>query len=103
MKEMFSLAELAEAQLVAPTAFSRGAPMLRVPATPKSPFYNHQGPGVQHDAKTVLFDLQNDPDQLHPLQDAAIEARMRELAIAQMRHAGAPPEYFRRLGLAATA
>ena len=99
LKELFSIAELADATLVQPTPFSRGAPLLRVPATPKSPFYNHQGPGVQHDAKTVLFDLHHDPDQLQPIADAAIEARMRALAAQEMRRAGAPPESFRRLGL----
>ena len=84
MKELFSIAELAEAQLTPSTPFSRGAPLLRIPATPKSPFYNHQGPGVQHDARTVLFDLATDPDQLRPIQDAAIEARMRKLVIDEI-------------------
>ena len=99
LKELFSIAELADATLAPATPFSRGAPLLRVPATPKSPFYNHQGPGVQHDAKSVLFDLRNDPDQLQPIADAAIESRMRALAVNEMRRAGAPPESFRRLGL----
>ena len=101
LKELFSVGELAEATLAAPTAFSRHVPTLRVPATPKSPFYNHQGPGVQHDAVTVLFDLAHDPDQLHPIRDAGIEARMRALAVEQMQRAGAPPEHYRRLGLIA--
>ena len=99
LKELFSLGELGEATLAAPTAFTRNVPVMRVPATPKSPFYNHQGPGVQHDATTVLFDLQTDPGQLHPIRDPAIEARMQNLAIGQMHRAMAPPEYYRRLGL----
>ena len=103
LKELFSLGELEEATLAAPNAFTRNVPVMRVPATPKSPFYNHQGPGVQHDAATVLFDLHTDPGQLRPIRDPAIEARMQGLAIGQMQRAMAPPEYYRRLGLAPAA
>ena len=99
LKELFSVAELGDATLAEPSKFTRNTPVLRVPATPKSPFYNHQGPGVQHDATTVLFDLQTDPDQLHPINDAAIEARMRRLIVEQMQRAEAPPEYYHRFGL----
>lgn len=99
MKELFSLQELQEAQMMASMPFSRNTPVLKVPATPKSPFYNHQGPGVQQDAATVLYDLLNDPGQLKPIRDEAVEQRMRHLAIAEMTRQHAPPEYFRRLGL----
>ncbi len=101
LRDLFSLGELGETTLAKPTPFSRNVPVLRVPATPKSPFYNHQGPGVQHDATTVLFDTHLDPGQLRPIHDPAIEERMRRLCLEQMQRAGAPQEAYRRLGLVA--
>ena len=99
LKGMFGTAELADATLTPPLAHFKDLPVLRVPATPKSPFYNHQGPGVQHDAVTVLYDLAHDPEQARPLDDPAIAQRMRSLALAEMHKAGAPIEYLRRMGL----
>ncbi|WP_372828472.1 sulfatase [Polaromonas sp.] len=99
LKGMFSPAELAEATLTAPLAHCKNLPVLRVPATPKSPFYNHQGPGVQNDAVTVLYDLRTDPDQQSPVDDPAVAQRMRALAVAEMHKADAPVEYLRRMGL----
>jgi hypothetical protein len=46
-----------------------------------------------------LFDLHTDPLQNHPLHDAALEERMRRMAVAQMKVQHAPVEYFRRLDL----
>ncbi len=48
----------------------------------------------------LLFDLQNDPQQLHPIHDDVIESRMIALLIQLMKDNDAPPEQFQRLGLA---
>ena len=48
---------------------------------------------------TLLFDLQTDPQQEHPLQDPAVEAHMIEHLVRLMRENDAPPEQFERLGL----
>ena len=101
MKEFFSIDELQQAELVKSMPFSRSAPVLKIPATPKSPFYNHQGPGTLKDTVSVVFDLHTDPLQKSPLTDPAIQARMHQLAIAQMKTQHAPAEYFKRLALAA--
>ena len=99
MKEFFSLQELQESQLISSMPFSRNTPVLKVPATPKSPFYNHQGPGTLKDTETVLFDLQADPGQLTPLNDPEVMNCMRALAIEEMKRQHAPKEYFLRLDL----
>lgn len=99
MKELFSLQELQEAKLMPSMPFSRDTPVLQVPATPKSPFYSHQGPATLHDTHTVLYDLQTDPQQLSPMQDPEIAHTLRALAIDQMKRQHAPAEYFARLGL----
>ena len=102
MKELFSVAELADATLSPPMAFSKGVPLLRVPATPKSPVYFGHGPGGQQDAHTVLYDLSSDPAQLVPVSDAAVEARLIAAMTRLMREVDAPSESFSRLGLNAT-
>jgi arylsulfatase A-like enzyme len=99
MREFFSLQELQESQWLPGMPFSRDTPLLRVPATPKSPFYNHQGPGVQNDTQTALYDLASDPGQLSSLKDKQVEHRMRRLAIDEMKRQSAPAEYFTRLDL----
>ena len=101
MKELFSIEELQQAELVASMPFSRTAPVLKIPATPKSPFYNHQGPGTLKDTVSAVFDLHSDPFQKTPLQDFVVEERMRKLAIEQMKVQHAPSEYFERLALPA--
>lgn len=49
---------------------------------------------------SLLFDLQADPGQTMPLEDAAVESRMQALLIALMRENDAPAEQYARLGLA---
>jgi arylsulfatase A-like enzyme len=99
MKELFSVAELADATLAPPMPFTKGVPLLKVPATPKSPVYFGHGPGGQQDTSTVLYDLSSDPAQLVPIEDAAVEARLTETMAALMQAVDAPAESFARLGL----
>jgi hypothetical protein len=99
MKELFSVAELADATLAPPMAFTKGVPLLKVPATPKSPVYFGHGPGGQQDTNTVLYDLRNDPAQSTPIVDAGVEARLTATMTALMRAVDAPVESFARLGL----
>lgn len=101
MKELFSVAELADATLAPPFGFTKGVPLLKVPASPKSPVYFGHGPGGQQDTETVLYDLARDPAQLHPTQDAAVEARLLQAMSRLMRENDAPEECFGRLGLPA--
>ncbi len=99
MKEMFAVEELAEAQLAPPLPFTKGAPVLRVPATPKSPNYRLHGPAAQNDTVTVMFDLATDPGQEHPITDAHIHDRLCGEIVRLMKQNDAPAEYFERLGL----
>jgi len=96
---LFSPAELATATLAPPFPFTKGAPVLKISGHAKSPMYRGQGMRFFQDTETVLFDTLEDPDQRHPVDDPAIEARL----VAQMRslmHTNdAPPEAYTRLGL----
>ena len=49
---------------------------------------------------TMLFDLEADPGQDSPLEDAAQEARLAARMVELMRANDAPEEQFERLGLA---
>ncbi|RME53249.1 MAG: sulfatase, partial [Caldilineae bacterium] len=54
-----------------------------------------------HEYGHLLYDLQEDYVQEHPLQDEALEARMIDLMVRLMQASDAPPEQFERLGLLA--
>jgi hypothetical protein len=101
MKELFSVAELADATLAPPFPFTKGVPLLKVPASPKSPVYFGHGPGGQQDTDTVLYDLAHDPAQLEPRKDPVVEARLLAAMGRLMRENDAPEESFARLGVAA--
>ena len=59
--------------------------------------------GVGHRSKenadSLLFDLWNDPEQMHPIRDAALERSCAEQLVRKLHAYDAPPEQYRRLGL----
>ena len=48
----------------------------------------------------MLFDLEKDPEQMHPIQNKAVEAEMIRNMVRLMRQNEAPEEQYLRLGLA---
>jgi arylsulfatase A-like enzyme len=94
MRNLFSPEELRDATLSAPLPFTKGAPVLKIPAMqPKNRDL------VAREVQTMLYDLHSDPAQEHPLHDTAIEQRMIAHLVRLMRENDAPPEQFTRLGL----
>ena len=90
MRHTFGTQELQNIQLQEPFAFTKGCRTMRIPC----------GPGLNKNlAETLLFDLQKDPAQEHPLRDPVIEKRMMGHLVHLMRENDAPPEQFDRLGL----
>jgi arylsulfatase A-like enzyme len=90
MNHAFSVDELRTAELAPPFSFTKGCPVLRVDCGSK-PFA----------FPDLLYDLENDPQQLHPIEDEAVRRRMTELLLRLMRENGAPAEQYQRLGLPA--
>ncbi|HUS58105.1 MAG TPA: sulfatase [Planctomycetota bacterium] len=90
MRGAFSLAELQTAELAQPFPFTKGLRTLKVKS----------GSWIKpHEFGTLLFDLQNDPDQQRPLNDPAAEKMMIEHLVRLMKENDAPPEQFQRLEL----
>lgn len=87
--DRFRLEPLRQAELAAPFSFTKGCPTLRVPG---QSWFNKP-------METLLFDLEADPGQQHPLQDEAIEKSMIAHLDRLLRECDAPCEQWERLGL----
>lgn len=103
MRGRFTVEELRTAELAPPFSFTKGCPLVK---TRCGPWGAEQDPygldGYCHPdriADTLLFDLQTDPQQLHPLRDSVLERRMMNHMIRLMRQNDAPAEQFCRVGL----
>ncbi len=90
IRSHFSVNELKTASLAGPFSFTKGLQVLRTEARPWI---------KAHPFGTLLFDLETDPSQEHPLADPEIEAMMIQHLIRLMVDNDAPPEQFERLGL----
>lgn len=94
MRSLFTPGELRDAVMAPPFSFTKGAPVMRIPAAAPQ-----NRDLLARELQTMLFDLAQDPYQERPLQDAAVEARMIAHLVRLMRANDAPPEQFQRLGL----
>ncbi len=84
--------ELEKAVLTDPFDFTKNMPVLKIPVPIKLD-------RVTSSYGSQLFDLKNDPDQVHPICDHGIEARMCEAMECIMNENDAPEELFLRMGL----
>ena len=87
---MFTVDELQDIRLAEPFAFTKGCRLNQIPA---------RAWAMPHSFETLLFDLEADPKQEHPIRDAAIERRMIAYMMDLMQSNDAPAEQFERLGL----
>jgi hypothetical protein len=90
MRSLFSVNELHDIQLAGPFSFTKGCQTMRIAAEPWA---------NPHPFGTLLYDLVNDPGQLHPINDPTIEGHMIQHLIRLMHENDAPPEQYERLGL----
>ena len=96
----FTEAEFAGAELIHDQPFSNGFPVLKLNALNDARRPPMQG-GALADANTVLFNLQHDPSQLHPLNDST---QKYESALERTLHENhAPHELFTRFGFTSPA
>ncbi|MEM7625500.1 MAG: sulfatase [Planctomycetota bacterium] len=78
-----------EARLAGPFSFTKGMPLLKLPAEPR-----------REPRQDLLFDRRNDPKQSEPLDDATLAADLDGRMAELMARCAAPPEQFTRMGLA---
>lgn len=90
MNAMYGVAELQHIELSEPFSFTQGCRTMKITASN----------AIQsHAMGTLLFDLEADPEQRHPIADVTIEREMQRRMVALMRECEAPPEQYERLGL----
>jgi arylsulfatase A-like enzyme len=93
MRQRFGPEGLRDVTLAEPFGFTKGCRTMKIAARPGRA-------GVHPDRfKHLLYDLQTDPKQERPVEDAAVERRMTEHLVRLMRECDAPPEQYERLGV----
>ncbi|MCC7492350.1 MAG: sulfatase [Fimbriimonadaceae bacterium] len=93
MRNVWGPQRFAQVELAPPFGFTKGCPTLKTPVAGRW--------ARAHEFGTLLYDLEADPQQAAPLQDAAAEARMVEHLQTLLRQGEAPVEQYQRLGLPA--
>lgn len=92
MRNMFSVDELQNLELAQPFSFTKGCKTLKIESNDLPLKY-------KHDFVTMLFDLESDPGQLHPIENTLIEEKMKGYIVELMKDNDAPIDQFVRLDL----
>ena len=92
---MFPPEHMQQLELVPGRPSTKGVPVLRMKAPMTMP------PDFMFRYGTLLYDMDRDSGQEHPLEDPALEAKMEALLVKLMLEGDAPPEQYERLGLKA--
>jgi hypothetical protein len=90
MRHTFDVDELQDIELAEPFPFTKGCRTMKIEAR------EWMNP---HPFGTLLFDLETDPKQENPIDDAAVEEMMIRHMVRLMRENDTPVEQFERLGL----
>lgn len=96
MRSRMSPDELSQAVLVPPLSFTKGCPVLKIPAVGK-PVGNDLPQGEE-----LLYNIKDDPAQKEPLNDPATVERMRRAMVELLMENDAPAEFYPRYGLEMT-
>ena len=92
VRSRFALSDLQDIQLAEPFTFTKGSRTMKIPA--------RAWPDA-HAFGTLLFDVEADPQQERPSNDAAIETLMIGHLVRLMQANDSPVEQYERLGLQA--
>jgi hypothetical protein len=91
MRGFFSINELKTIELADPFNFTKGIKLMRTSAR-----FRYINPYI---FGSLLFDLQHDPHQEHPIIDTDIEKKMISALVEEMKQNDSPVEQFERLGI----
>jgi len=92
--DRFRPGEFEGMELAAPFDFTKGCKTMKFPLKKAS-----NGWRSPHTFGSLLFNVVDDPQQDHPLENPEVEERMIHEMVRLMKENDAPPEQFRRLGL----
>ena len=95
MRCLFSVEEMKTASLHPSFSFTKGTPVLKIRGVEDK----SGDTSIKNSLGTMLFDLEEDPGQLHPIQNAEVEDRMIRNLVRLMKENEAPEEQYLRLGL----
>lgn len=95
MRCMFSVEELKTATMSESFSFTKEVPLIRINAKDDTT----GDTSIKFSPGTVLYDLESDPYQRHPIHDVVVEERMVAAMTKLMRDNDAPAEQFVRMGL----
>ncbi len=93
IRSLFSPKELHSAELSAPFSFTKGCQLLKIQAREGAP-----GGEPTELPETMLFNLEDDPAQEHPIQDEEVKTRLIEAMKQHLKANDAPPELYQRVG-----
>ena len=113
MRQRFSVEEMRTMCIAPPFSFTKGCPLMRIDskgfahtemlykAVEKQDVSNKEWllDHLSEYTRTMLFDLEKDPQQLQPLDDPETEERMIRLMVRLMKDNDAPQEQYERLEL----
>ena len=101
MWKMFSEKELMLAEMADPFDFTKGCPVLKIPAAAGDAVRGSFNPQDEEEMSTALFDLELDPGEARPMKDGEVERYMRDQMAQVMEANDAPNELFVRINLGA--
>lgn len=99
LQGFFSVEELRTAEFHSPLDFTKGVPVIRMNALNDA----RRPPGADRrlfsSFKTALYDNRCDPNQLHPIDDPATEARLTKAMFEILQQHAATEDFFAWMGL----
>lgn len=92
MRSMFSTDELQNIVLAEPFSFTKACRTMRIAS-------HGDLAGDAYHFGTMLFDLENDPQQENPIRDPQLEGHMLHLMKKLMKENDCPPDQYQRIGV----
>ncbi|MCR4952391.1 MAG: sulfatase-like hydrolase/transferase [Solobacterium sp.] len=89
MRARFSVQELQKAEWREPFDFTKGCNVIAVPTPNKYPAGDTLKPGGE-----LLFDLQEDPGEMNPIENAEITRRLKDAILVLLKENDAPKELY---------
>ena len=98
MIDHFNELELKSSELFPPFNFTKGISTLRMKIDPRNTQVGQDGDTLE-DCQTVLYDIENDPNQTRPINETVAEKQLIELVALEFARHDAPLELYKHFDL----